>query len=558
MEGRKRFTGLAAALGVSLLLTVPALAANHVSELVVDVTLESDGSAYVVQTWTGRFEEGTECYFPVTNLGDRTLSDLTVSDSGGAYETLAEWDVDADFAEKAGTCGLHPVDDGYEVCWGITDYGENRYAVEYRLGGLVGGYNDSDGFLFQFVPSGMNTGPTDAAVFIQTRDGSPLTAETAAVWGFGFDGEVYFSEEGGIVAYTQTPLNGGEESMILMLELPKGRLSPTRTVDGDFADVKDRAFEGSDYTPDGADEGGGGVLLFLLCAVPLAVGLLIFFGGKEGRRIKKLYKSAEYFREAPLAGNLEAAFTMAAEFQQTDDDGNLIAAVLMKLLSAGCLEPLTERDAGFMGREKETVSLRLVKAPDFRGVAARNLYALLVQAAGDDGILQERELEQYCKRSYQAMLRVVDTAKADGKDTLHGIGCYKSAMNVSGLHNLTDRGRTQLLNLMGFKKYLLDFSLIAERGVSEAVIWQDYLTFAVLLGIGDKVMQQLETLYPGETVYRRQAQTVYYTAYRYHRVTYGAAKAAETQAQRSAGGGGSSSRGGGSGFSGGGKGGGTR
>ncbi|MEG2144526.1 MAG: DUF2207 domain-containing protein, partial [Oscillospiraceae bacterium] len=305
-------------------------------------------------------------------------------------------------------------------------------------------------------------------------------------------------------------------------------------------------------------KGMSGFTKFLLVAVPTGIALLIWLGGAEGRKVKKLYKTANYFREAPLAGNLEATYMLAKQFYQSDDEGNLIAAALMKLMTAGCLDPVTENDVGFMGREKETVSLRLVKPPEFRCVAAKGLYELLTKASGSDQILQEKELESYCKTNYQEMLQIMQKAQLDGKETLVGAGCYKSPLNTNGLDNLSPRGMTQLMNLMGLKKYLLDFSLIGERGISEAIIWQDYLTFATLLGIAEKVMEQLGKLYPNQSVYKQQAQTVYYVAYRYNHVTWQAAKSAEAEAKRAAGGGGSSSRGGGGGFSGGGSGGGTR
>ena len=528
-----------------------AFAANRVNEIVVDVTLDTDGSAYVVQTWNGLFDEGTECYFPITNLGDMTLSDLQVSDGGGTYTALDEWDTEATFTEKSRKCGLNPVDGGYEICWGISEYGENRYAVEYRLEGLVAAYDDYDGFLFQFVPVGMNTGPTDVTVRVALRNEAPLTEENAAVWAFGFEGQVNFAE-GGILADTEEPLTEGN-SVILMLQLNKGVLSPSRMVGGSFEEVKEQAFEGSDYESD--DDGA--IWLVVLSLIGAGLAVLIWKGGEEGRRVKSLVQAADYWRQAPIGGNLEASFILASRFHQVSDDGNLIAAALTRLLAEECLMPLTDTDAGFMGREKKSVSLRLMKPPAAGSPITRLVYDLLTRAAGSDGILQEKELERYCETNYTELLTVLDEAKRDGSETLIGVGCYKSRLQTGTLDGLTERGKDLLMQLIGYKKYLLDFSLIAERGVDEALIWRDCLTYAALFGIADKVMVQLRKLYPANvSAHAQHMETTYYIAYRYHLVTYQAAKNAE--AARSAGGGGSSSLGGGGGFSGGGIGGGTR
>ena len=524
-------------------------AANRVSEITVDVTLEADGSAHVVQTWSGVFDEGTECYFPVTNLGGRELSALRVTDESGAYAVLDVWDTEASFAQKARKCGFNAVDGGYEICWGISEYGENRYVVEYRVEGLAAAYDDYDGFLFQFVPSGMNIGPTEASVRVALRNGS-LTEENAAVWAFGFTGQARFAQ-GEVLADTEEPLTQSN-SMILMLQLEKGVLAPAQTADGTFEAVRERAFEGSDY-----DDDDGLVWLFVLAAMAVGLAVLIWLGGKEGRRVKKLAKAADYWREAPIGGNLEASFVLANRFYQADTDGNLIAAALTRLLADGCLTPLTEVNAGFLGKEKKSISLRLAKPPITGGLAVRALYALLAQAAGSDGVLQEDELELYCKTNYAALLNVLEEAKRDGGETLIGINCYKSGAQPVTLAGLTERGMSLLLQLIGYKKYLMDFSLIAERGVNEALIWQDCLTYAALFGIADKVMEELRKLYPADTsAYAQNMEAAYVIAWRYHSVTYQAAKSAE--AARSAGSGGSSSLGGGGGFSGGGSGGGTR
>lgn len=56
--------------------------------------------------------------------------------------------------------------------------------------------------------------------------------------------------------------------------------------------------------------------------------------------------------------------------------------------------------------------------------------------------------------------------------------------------------RNEALNLMGLKKFLLDYSLISDRQNIEVHILEDYLVFAQLLGIADKEEEQFSKLYP--------------------------------------------------------------
>ena len=135
---------------------------------------------------------------------------------------------------------------------------------------------------------------------------------------------------------------------------------------------------------------------------------------------------------------------------------------------------------------------------------------------------------------------------------LRGVGC-------DSIRSLTAQGKQALNEVLGLKHFLLDFSLIRERALQETLIWQDYMVYALLLGIADKVAPQLRRLYPDLQPeidqYARQATWAGY----YNHVMYNAYERERQRREeaRSGGSGGSASFGGGGGFSGGG-GGGTR
>ena len=532
-----------------------AFASNNVSDINVDVIINDDGSAYITQTWNCNFTEGTEGYIPIENLGEMTISDFSVSDENGAYTYIDDWDINAGFDEKAGKCGIVETEKGNELCWGISEYGAKRYAIEYKISGLVGSYTDFDGFNFQFINSGMGTLPTDVTVKITVKNGTLLDANNSGIWAFGFKGQIEF-QNGKVVAYTEKSLSTDTESVIIMLQLNKGLISPTRTVNDSFETVKTRAFEGSDYNNDSESEEGSTGIGFLTWLLIIAVFVFIIFAvvqtAKKQKKIRALYKKAEYFREAPLSGNIEEAYVLAEKYSQASDDGNLIGAAFLKLINAGCLEPMTERSVGFFGKEKESVSLRLVRRPELAGLTVDMLYNLLESACGSDRILQERELEEYCKKHHEAITEIIDAAKEYGGNMLEQMACYDSSKAAKPL-GLSQLGTNLLLSIMGFKKYLLEFSLIGERTIAESVIWQDYLTFATLLGIADKAIEQFEKVYPVPTQYSENAHYYYMLAYSYRHASYDTAQAA-----RSSGEGGGSSFGGGGGFSGGGGGGGAR
>ena len=115
-----------------------------------------------------------------------------------------------------------------------------------------------------------------------------------------------------------------------------------------------------------------------------------------------------------------------------------------------------------------------------------------------------------------------------------------------------------------FRNYLEDFTLSRQRGTAEVALWQDYLVFAALFGISDKVAEEFERLYPAEfsefTQQRGMTPVVLRDTVRVSdNISVAAMRnAAAEKAARTSGGGGGFSRGGGGGSFGGSFGGGSR
>ena len=537
------------------LLCTPSLAASRVSEMELDVALRPDGSAHITQVWTTDTDEGTEFYLGCRDSGYLTITDFSVSDQNGSYVYVEGWDVDASFEEKANRCGILETGEGVELCWGISEYGENRYTIEYVLHDLVGSYSDADGFNHRFVDE-MNFFPTDVALTIRNQDGTPLTDEICDIWAFGFDGQIRF-EDGVIRAWSEEPLER-DQHMTVMVSLEKGVLSPRRAVEDSFETVKERALVGSDYG-DGEDAEwddepltAGDVLLFaaIILTPVLLILLLVVLLVKVGKaRRKKRMEQAGYFRDAPNDGKLNVTYQLGLCSGLCKEDA-LLGAYLMRLISQGCLES-TDNSI-----DAESVRLRLDHAPQSGNAYEDALYTILEAAAGADGVLDPNELERYCGQNYIPLSHFMESCERSGKQTLIRSGCLKGAV-LGNDKDLTKKGQQELDEVYGLKHFLLDFSLIHERGVKEAVIWQDYMVYALMLGIADKLEAQIQELYPDQfpqlNQYRRYVR---YTGC-YNGVMYGAysrEKLRRTPSHRS-GGGGRVSFGGGGGFSGGGSGG---
>lgn len=563
---RKIVSGLILCFALLFTLPLHAFAANQVNTMDIHAVIREDGSMYVTQVWKGDFDEGTECYIPINAPDYLNISELTVSDQSGSYETMPEWNIDGSFEEKAKKCGIHATDSGYEICFGISRYGQNRYVIEYKLDKALGGYIDRDGVNFRFVNDGMNTTPTDVKVEIRLADGTPITDETADIWGFGYDGQVEFSD-GAILACTESPIDP-ENHVTVLFSLDKGILSPSRQEPVSFEEVKETAFEGSDY--DGTGSIGEEVSAFeaivtTLLSIGLPIGLIIlFFRMKKKSAEKKRQRFSErfgYFRDIPNEGNLSATYALGRLFDVCED-GAILATGMLRLIQLGCLSPVETQQAGFMGKTKETVSLRLMGSDHGKmNEYDEYLYTVLESAAGSDAALQAKELERFASRNDKLLRAYIQKCDSAGRNYLNQKHCLKRWDMPARLTDLTPAGERELGELMGLKRYLTDFSLVAERGVKEIPIWRELLTYAMLFGIADQVAEQMKELYPQISSELTDYSQSMVTAYSYHYLLYCNMKKAEEQREqekRSGGGGGFASLGGGGGSIGGGSGGGTR
>jgi uncharacterized membrane protein YgcG len=205
------------------------------------------------------------------------------------------------------------------------------------------------------------------------------------------------------------------------------------------------------------------------------------------------------------------------------------------------------------------VNLAFTPGLEFDDDVEGALYRMAVEASGGNLLLESGEFEKWSERHYKQFLAWPDRAKARGRSYLH----EKNLLQHGDTTN--QDGQVQACRVVEFKNFLNDFTLSKERGAVEVGLWKDYLVFAQLFGIADKVAEQFQKLYPKE--FQELSQSVgmdpnmMQRTIRLNNMTTTSAMNRATskyQAGSIKGTGGHTSFGGGGGFSGGGFGGGSR
>ena len=183
--------------------------------------------------------------------------------------------------------------------------------------------------------------------------------------------------------------------------------------------------------------------------------------------------------------------------------------------------------------------------------------------ASKDGILENKELEKWARKNYDKYLRIFERIKNDKINELKQAGHIykrKNRQECKYKNVMDDTLYEDSKKLYGLKLFLEDFSSINTKEVIEVKLWDEYLMFAYLFGIADKVAKQIKNMYP-EYIANLDNNIDLDTIILFNMISVrsaNAASSARASAQSYSGGGGGFSSGGGGGGSFGGGGGGSR
>ena len=542
---------------VTLLLMLLASATSlfarpQLHDIDIRVVLSKNGDAHITETRQMTIDsEGTECYIGLGNMGGSQIIDLQVSDETGTeYTNIGSWDIDRSRSWKAGKCGIVTKHGGYELCWGLGDSGERTYITSYTITSLLRAYSDADAIRHVFLDQDVSPKPSNARVTIMTEDSLVLTRENCGVWGFRFIGEINLIDNS-IVAETTEPMgNRRGSALYIMVRFDKGMFEPTLTEDDTFEHKKEQALEGSDYTSD--DELTGEDIFYLVLFV-LGLFVLPVVGGiwylvYVWRARKKVNKDLNWYRDIPMKGNLQQANDVLNAYKYFGTDyNNLLSACILKLINMGAIS--IEQRLNKKGKTESNFVIHELKNSGDQPLLLRKVHTIFQKAAGEDTILEPKELRTFMKSSKN------ETITDSFINTLHtktGIAYYKDRLD-------------DVRQVFGLRKFLKEFSLLDERHVNEVSLWKDYMIYATLFGIADQVIKDMKSINPEyfnmDQVAAQMADDmtlpmIYSTMH--SSTSRAVANKAAREARASGGGGHTSWGGGGGGFSGGGFGGGVR
>lgn len=554
-----------------VLFLVPSIIlANEISNIDINIYVDNNGTAHVTEEWTTNLIQGTEGYKPYYNLGESKISNFKVSINGKEYTYKSDYDINASFNEKKYKNGFHYIDNGVELCFGITNYGKNTYTLSYDISNFV--VNTSDGYqmiYWTLFPYDYN--PSPERVYIKIYSDFKY-ADTLDVWGYGKYGAPTYVYDGYIEMDSESTVYSSEY-MTILVKFPKNTFTLNTTVDKTFDEYLNMANEGStaykvqkksffrellNYIP-----------VLISASIPFAIVFIAIrssivngYGYKNNKVINK--KETLLFRDIPCNKDIYYANTLTKlnnEIFTGYKETNIFGAIILKWVKENKVKFINQTKGVF---NKETSSIDLTLNPTFDNVLEKELFDIMYEASGD-GILETKELEKWNNKHYTKFFNLFERInKVEIEKLKQGNHIYTRANKeeCKKKNIMDDTIYEESVKLYGLKKFLDEFSKIDTREVLEVHIWDEYLMFAYIFGIADKVAKQLKNLYP-EVLTNQDNYVDFDTLMYINYISTRSVNAATTAMSRaesySSGGGGFSSGGGGGGsFGGGGGGGGFR
>lgn len=535
-----------------------------------DVTLNSDGTADVIETWRISIEDTNTLFktFEIDSSKYKEITDVKVAEiksSGNVdFRKINQYKYHVDK-----NCYYALVYKGkFEIAWGAHAEDVTRtYKISYKIIDAVKNYNDCSEFYWQFISTDSEI-PANKVTGIIKLPNKVTNLEELRVWAHGpLNGNVK-KDSNDTVSFEVEDL---EENTML-----EARVVTPRLVFGGNSNTSNQYKLQSilDQEQEWADEANRkreeiqrrqenvrkamiiGSIIFNVIGLVLAVIIAkkVFKYHKQLQETPKIKpeQELEYYRD--IDGNetpAEAAFIYY--FKNTGMQYNMSKVISATMLDL-CMKKYIEFEV--VPNKKNQIKV-ILKKDSLEGLSKdeKLIYELLQKVANKEtNSFTMKEFEKYASRHSSSVLGTFSKIETIAKNLQEENGNYSKdlitqsnswstkgvgyvflailsvismwlliipaivaavySFKIGARYNtLTQKGVNRKEELQGLKKYMEEFSMIDEKTVPELVLWEKYLVYATVFGIADKVLKQLKVVYPQITDGELTGYTYMYLMY---------------------------------------------
>lgn len=516
--------------------------ANRINSITMDIYIDSKGDATVTETWDYKSNENTEIYHSYYDIGNASITDFSVSDSTGAEYEYQKWNVKGSFDSKAYKYGYNYTKGGVELCLGISHYGTYTYYLKYKINGFVAQLNDSQMVYWTLLPK---TSENLQEYYIKIHSDFKYS-DDLPVWGFGDEGAYAYVYDG-VIEMSDNGKLKSDEYVVLLAKFDNNTFETENILDKDFDHYLEMAKEGATEYKNNkiADTFGTIMVIGLQLGFYFIIGWGIYKAYRATERVSKkiIPKNAPMFRDLPCKEDIFRAYFIANEYHLTRRKTDFLGALLLKWIKLDYIS-VTKNEKG------KTVIIfnKLPQDITFEKNVEQDMYEIMHMASKENK-LEEKAFEKYCSNHYNRILKWFDKTLDAELNTL--VSDNLVIYNAKKKTVATDRLNELAMQMSGLKRFFKEFGNIQDKNAIEVKLWREYLMYAQILGVANKVAKEFKKMYP-EEIYDQDLDNVILLNHFYTSATNAASTAKSRAESYSSGGGGFSSGGGGGGSFGGG------
>ena len=489
------------------------VSANSIESINMDIYVDNNGNAEVTEIWNCYTNEGTECYHPYYNLGNSNITNFRVRDLTTTYTSDEIWNEYGTVDEKAYKCGINSIDGGVELCWGISKYGSNVYTVKYNISNFVSELTDSQMIYWTLIPYNFSNPIGDIKITIHA---DKYFEDTTDVWGYGDYGGLCYVKDGIIYMHSNGELKV-TEYMTLLVKFNKETFDTSNYIDYPFeyyyGMAEKDAIKYEEYDEDTNEEEKPkknyffhiGVLVIIFYCIAnwvKSIKLSKQNNNKEAKlkfdkkEIESVNNNINYYRDIPLNGNILRTYYIAYKYKIIKYKMDILGSIILMWLRDGKIKIDTVDDEIKMNNNNTVLIFENPENVNFENEDINSIYNMMYSASRD-GILERNEFKVWCEENVSKLNNWFNDILKKQESKLIMEGLIKVEKNKKEeKHYTTQALKEKASEIAGFKKFLLDYTLIKEREVMELPLFEDYLIYAQLLGVAKQISKQFSEIYP--------------------------------------------------------------
>lgn len=548
MKSKKTLFVLAFVVFILFALTTKSNAGLNLNNLDFEAQINSDGSMDVTETWDIDISSTNTLYkvFKTDSSKYTGITNVNVSELGkGNLHKANSWSY---HLEKDYYYGGKNNSGEFEICWGTgleNSSATKIYKISYTVLDAVAKHNDCAELYWQFVGEDFEIDAENVTGTI-TLPYKAETKEDIRVWGHieTLNGEIYVTG----LDKVEFELNNYSSGRYIEIRIAM----PTEMIENTKRMYNENKLETiiSEETK-WADEANArrqeqlkmektmkiiGIVVGVIIAVLLIMQTVKYI--KTLKETKKLVPTEEYeyFREKP-----DKSTTPADALFLYNKGANIAYSSFGKVFSATLLNLILKKyfkismKENKRGKEETTIKKTNRNLEDL-DYEEKRIALFVTKAMRGQNEVTIKELQKYISSHGELASSLIENTGKDVKNKSKNEEKYDVEKAREKMHytiittiyfmfalfliivfpisimlivnailaicinnkisRLTQKGIDEREKWVGLKKYMEDFSLLNEKEIPALELWEEYLVYATVFGIADKVIKQLKIVYP--------------------------------------------------------------